>query len=63
MGFDKRYKGEHTFCSLKTKQVCIRLADEEIKMLHNLFPDKNISFAIRTLIHDNFKKCNANLLQ
>ena len=55
MGFDKRYKGEFCFHHPKTKQICIRLTEMEISMLDSLYPDNNRSYAIRSLIYDNYK--------
>lgn len=51
MGFNKRYSGEYCFCSPKTIQKCVKLTEEEINIVKNLFPDKSLSYGIRTLIH------------
>lgn len=51
MGYDKRYSGECCFRSPKTIQKCVKLTEEEINIVKSLFPNKSLSYGIRTLIH------------
>ena len=55
MGYNKRYDGEFCISPRRTKQICIRLTYEELDILNKLFPGKNNSYAIRTLIHKSKK--------
>lgn len=51
MGYNKRYSGENCLHSPKTIQKCVKLTEEEINIVKSLFPDKSLSYGIRTLIH------------
>lgn len=50
----KHYENEEN-CYLKshcvTKQISIRLSDEEIKIIKELYPGKSVSYSIRSMIH------------
>ena len=51
MAIGKRYSGEYCLHSPKTIQKCVKLTEEEINIVKNLFPNKSLSYGIRTLIH------------
>lgn len=48
---NKRYSGDCSLYPVKTVQKCIKLTDKEIDIVKRLFPDKSLSYGIRTLIH------------
>ena len=52
---DKHYEGQgiRTNCYKANKTVTIRLSEDDLEFLRQLFPDRqNISYAIRSLIHE-----------
>lgn len=51
MKYNKRYSGDICRYVKKTTQKCIKLTDEEIDIVKRLFPNKSLSYGIRTLIH------------
>ena len=56
--FDKHYQnqGFSWRCDKVNNVITVRLSDEEIDMLSKMFPDDTKSFAIRSLIHEGYKK-------
>lgn len=52
--FGKHYENE-SGCYLKshacTKQVSLRLSENEMEIIKRLYPDKSVSFAIRSMIN------------
>lgn len=57
---DKHYEGEgfsSRYASHKViKQVSIRISLDELFLLQNMYPDRTLSFAIRSLIHDAYNR-------
>lgn len=53
--YDKHFENEGaSYCRANkvTNQISIRLSNEEIEILKTLYPDKNISYSVRSLIHE-----------
>lgn len=58
---NKRYSGDCSRHAEKTVQKCIKLTDKEIDIVKTLFPNKSLSYGIRTLIHYADAKESNNL--
>lgn len=55
--FDKYYEGEtHCWCGKVKRRVCsVRLSEDEIKAVTNRYPERDLSYGIRSLIHSHLK--------
>ncbi len=50
--YGKHYEGEtHPWLYSATNIKTIRLSDEELRILDDLYPGKSLSYAVRSLIH------------
>ena len=53
---NKYYEGdERPWLREKRKVVSIRLSDKEIEMVKSAYPEEDLSYGIRSLIHKNIK--------
>lgn len=54
--FDKHYDGQRFNRYFADMTISVRLSVEDYNFLRSLYPDKSISFAVRSLLHDCMTK-------
>lgn len=56
----KHYENENWYDSRRSvnRTISVRISDRELEILRKLYPNRSLSFAVRSLIHKFGSDCN-----